>query len=140
MKIYKRLFLLLVLASLTLSAASNVGLTTLTLINKSDMPIAFKMIEPKQKTFFYLPVAKGSHDNPTEKVFTIPRGYYVTQLYYIETWDPVYGFQCSQPRSKVLPITGTQRIVFLHCQVRPPNLGEPRMLKYWPYPWHIYPR
>lgn len=136
MKTYKRLILILILAALLLPAASNSDLITLTLINKSGKDIAFQMYEVKEEIFYYLPVEEGTREAPTEKTYTISRGYYQTYLFYIETWDPVYGYDCTQNKAKMMTITGNQRIVFLPCQQMPPNLGEPRMLKYWPWTWY----
>ncbi|MBN2547638.1 MAG: hypothetical protein JXB15_00660 [Anaerolineales bacterium] len=128
----KKLLCVLVLFSVLLSASTTVDLVRLTLVNKSDMPIAVELAGIYQETYFYLDVAQGSRIAPVEREFTIPRDAYTLRLYYLETYDPVYGFKCSATATS-LEIMSNTRIIFLPCGEQPPNPGERTLLKFWPF-------
>lgn len=128
----KKLLVVLALFSIMLNASSKIDLIKLTLINKSEMPIAVQMQGIYQETFYYLNVESGSRIDPVIREFTIPRDAYNLQLYYIETYDPVYGFKCSASATQIEILSNT-RIVFLPCGEQPPNPGERTLLKFWPF-------
>ena len=143
----KRILLLtIIFTALLLTGAKNKPIDTirLTIINKSEMDIAVqlraKQVEyaaSKEKTdlkFYYLPVAEGDRTAPTVKSFDIEKDTYGMQLYYIETWDPVYGFKCEQPVPNAMMANRDLRIIVLPCDETPGNVGEPKMRKYLPFP------
>ena len=55
------------------------------------------------------------------------------QVYYIETYDPVYGFKCTQPLPNAIQVLQDMRVVIGKCSALPVNAGEPGMRKYLPY-------
>jgi len=132
-----------ILAIFLLGASSN-PLARLTIINKSGIEIAVKLNSiPKfnptkpdkcETTFYYLPVPEGSKEVPSIKDFTILRDTYAMQVYYIETYDPVYGFKCIQPLPNSISVYRNLRVVIGKCEALPVNGGEPSMRKYLPFP------
>ncbi len=129
--------------SLFLLGAEPMGLARLTLINKSGMEIAVQLKsittpcltknETPQSRFYYLPVPEGSKEVPSVKEYTIERHTYTMQVFYIETYDPVYGFHCFQPLPNAILMRRDMKVIIGKCSALPPNAGEPLMRKYLPY-------
>jgi len=148
MKTIKALVPLILLALLLMAADDPVDTIRLTIINKSDTDIAVQLMGEDQHCcnkadidrgeIYYLPVAEGSKDKPTEKAFDIEKNEYTMQLYYISTYDPVYGFKCENNAPNKLSAGRNLRVVVLPCNEPPVNrpwtVGEPSMWKYLPYP------
>lgn len=130
-KTLRKILLVFLIFSVLFLAAEPVDLYRLTIINKSGMPIAIHLFGQTQDQIYYLPVEKGDRAAPTEKSFTILGDNYVVRPYYIETYDPVYGFQCGPAPVTQICITRNTRIVFVECGQAPANPGEPGYLKYW---------
>lgn len=114
----------------------------LTIVNKSEVKLGIQLIDPQDKdNFYYLTIEKGDRADPTEKTFEIKRAMYSMIVYYIETWDPVYGYPTCGGlvlRSRLLA-RGKQRLVFTKCGVMPVDPGEPKMMKFWFYTPFFYP-
>jgi hypothetical protein len=133
--------------ALFLVSAEPSELVRLTIINKSEMEIAVQLIsitqhcvnklDTSESRFYYLPVPEGSKELPNTKVYTIESNTYVMQVFYIETYDPVYGFKCTQPPVNMIRATRNMRVVIGGCKPLPVNAGEPSMRKYLPYPLSI---
>ena len=135
----KALLIVCLLAVLALGAKGPEGkLFRLTIVNKSEMDMAYHLLNIDGESFYYLKVPAGSREAPTEKVFTIEPGVYMLRPYYIETWDPVYGVKCGGAGSKLLIVARNIRITFLKCGVRARFPGEPSMFKFSPQVRYIY--
>lgn len=143
----KKILWFIALFSLLLIAGSEpVDPIRLTIINKSESEIAIQLIAPQRECctskeidygeFYYLPVQEGSRESPTTKTFIIEREVYQMQLFYIETWDPVYGFECGGAAPNVLNAGRNIRVVVLPCgEIPGPRAaGERSMWKYLPFP------
>ena len=105
---------------LCLTSANPVGLVRLTVVNKSSNPLGIRLDEinpcdKQQAIFYYLSVPKGDSDQPAEKTFTVVRERYTMQVYYIQIYDPVYGWSCNSPTSGTLEANHNTRLVFLKC-------------------------
>jgi hypothetical protein len=92
--------------------------------------------------FYYLPVEEGSKEKPTIKAFDIEKNTYTMNLYYISTYDPVYGFKCDPTAPNPLIAGRNLRVVVLPCNTlpkpRPGIVGEGSMWKYLPFPVEAY--
>jgi len=122
----KKLAWLVLLVLLLNSADEPIKLIQLTLINKSKMPIGVRLVGQSDYDFFYyLQVPKGDRDDPQEKTFTIASDYYYMQVYYIETYDPVYGFDCKPALPNELWALNNIRVVFLPCDYTSTRYGNP---------------
>ena len=140
----KKTLLVILLLSLLMTGSKGSELVELTIINKSDMEIAIQLkgtdkvcancSEVEEGSMYYLTVPEGSKERPSVKTFEIEKDRYGMQLYYIETYDPVYGFKCNTPTPNRLEAARNIRIVVLPCDETPPNVGEPTMRKYLPFP------
>jgi len=143
---YPAVFIASILA-LLLVGAEPADLIRLTIINKSEMEIAVQLnslprtcinqADTIETRFYYLPVPEGSKELPYAKVFTIESDTYTMQVFYIETYDSVYGFKCTQPPMNMIKATRNIRVVIGDCKSLPINAGEPSMRKYLPYPLSI---
>jgi hypothetical protein len=129
--------------ALMLVSAEPIELIRLTIINKSEMDIAIQLTsltgpcinknDVSQSRFYYLPVPEGSKDLPNAKVYTIERNTYAMRVFYLETYDPVYGFKCINPSANMMKATRNMRVVIGECRILPVNAGEPSMRKYLPF-------
>jgi hypothetical protein len=109
----------------------------LRVINRSGVPLAIKLTGISDSTaFYYLHVPKGDRDWPYDKTFAIASGEYQMSVYYIEIYDPVYGYSCSSAPSSTLTMTRQIVIYFNECGVRPRHGGEPAQMKYWKWRWN----
>jgi hypothetical protein len=141
----KKMILVIALLSLLLVASDPINTIRLTLVNKSGMDIAVQLIDgdlSDYENIYYLRVAEGDRDVPTEAHFDIVPGRYNMQLYYIETYDPVYGFSCAQAAPVILIARKNMRVTFLPCGEQPPNWGEATQTKFWFWvfpPWRSRP-
>jgi hypothetical protein len=131
----KKWFWIGLLLILCLTSARPVGLVQLAVINKSGKPLGIRLDEinpgdDQQALFYYLNVPRGDSDQPAEKTFTIVPEHYSIQVFYIEPYDPVYGWSCSSPTSGKLDAEHNSRLVFLKCGRTPPNSGEPGLGKF----------
>lgn len=145
----KKTILAIALISLLLIASSSkddpVDTIRLTLVNKSEKEIAVQLIDGDYQDYdyiYYFKIPGGSRQFPTEKYFDIVPGRYNMQVYYLETYDPVYGFSCTQEFPVTLIARKNMRITIPECGHRPANWGEPTITKYWYWvfpPWKSRP-
>lgn len=132
-------FMIIIVALGTIGAKEPGKLMRFTVINKFELPIGIQLISQNDSNiYYYLTIPAGSRADPTEKTFTLTRDEYAMQVYYIETYDPVYGYQCSRPLPARMNATRNIRLVFNDCNQQPPNPGEPSMLKFWPSTGPLY--
>lgn len=142
----KKSVLFLVLSSLLslifLSAFEPSPRAQITIVNKSGVKLGIQLIDPQDKeNIYFLTVEKGDREDPKEKTFEIKPAMYSMIVYYMETWDPVYGYPTCGGlvlKSRLLA-KGKQRVVFTRCGVIPVNPGEPTMMKFWIYTRFLYP-
>jgi hypothetical protein len=140
----KTLLLIAVLALMLIASSEPNPTIRLTIINKSGMDIAVQLrakgrpyvnccgtTDPK---FYYLSVPSGDRETPSAKWFDIEQETYSLQVFYIETWDPVYGFKCDTPIPTALIAGRDLRLTVLPCGEIPRKPGERSMWKYIPYP------
>lgn len=140
-------WLLALLTLLTMGGANPAELIRLTVINKSEMEVAVQLsaipqicvnkAEVVQGEFYYLRVPKGTKETPSSKEFTIRKDTYSMRVFYLETYDPVYGFKCNPTLPNMLQANRNLRVVVLPCGQVPRNpraVGEGSMWKYLPYP------
>lgn len=124
------LFLILALSSLTLVSAATVKTVRLTVINKSGLPVEISLKGRNLENSYYVRVPEGDRSSPYEKNVDLVPDLYSMSIYYIELWDPVYGYDCTQG-GKSVEILHNTRLTFLGCTEVAPNNGEPpSILKY----------
>jgi hypothetical protein len=143
--IKKILYLLPLLTLLLIGAKQPIDLVEFTIINKAGRDIAISLkgkdwpcisqCDTSKGEIYYLTVPAGDRDGPSVKTFEIEKNTYGMQLYYIQTWDPVYGFKCPIPAANALMATRNLRLTVLPCDQTPncKGIGEPTMWKYLPY-------
>jgi hypothetical protein len=148
MKKFMALIPIILLALLLMAADDPVAMIRLTIVNKSDTDIAVQLVgrdhpccnkaDVDRGELYYLPVEEGSKEKPTIKAFDIEKNTYTMNLYYISTYDPVYGFKCDPTAPNPLVAGRNLRVVVLPCSAPPVNrpwtVGEPSMWKYLPFP------
>lgn len=127
----KKLLIISLLAVLLIAASSSyTKLYRLTIINKSGMEMAISLLGEDDSHQYYLRVPEGDRRSPTETIFTIVPDTYSINAYYIEPWDPVYGYTCNDPGGKTLEAERNIRLTFTECNYTPRNGGEPSMWKF----------
>jgi hypothetical protein len=146
--IKKILYLLPLLTLLLIGAKKPIDVIELTIINKAGRDIAISLkgkdwvcynkCDTRKGEIYYLTVPAGINDTPSIKSFEIEKNTYGMQLYYIQTWDPVYGLKCPIPSPNSLAANRNLRVTVLPCDETPnacnKAAGEPTMWKYLPYP------
>jgi hypothetical protein len=109
------------------------NLVHLTVINKAEMKIGVELTGTDNGYAYYFPVAKGVKENPTEITYDVYRDNYAIKIYYIQRYDPVYGYQCDyQSIQTSLNIQSASKIVvksICHQYDYIPNRGEPTVDK-----------
>jgi hypothetical protein len=103
-------------------------LVRLTVINKSSLPIAVKLTGDEYDQFYYLKIPKGSREHPVSMEYTVVQDNYAAVIYYLEYWDPVYGYKCSSPTAK-LDASHSSRLTVVPCTQKAAYSGEPGILK-----------
>ena len=127
----KMLLIISLLAVLVIAASSAyTKLYRLTIINKSGMEMAIGLLGEDDNNQYYLRVPAGDRRSPSETIFTIVPDTYAINAYYIEPWDPVYGYTCNDPGGKTLVAERNIRLTFTECNYTPRNGGEPTMWKF----------
>lgn len=122
----KALLLISLLSILLIGAGSRyTKLYRLMIINKSGMELALSLISEDGDYICYLRVPKGDRTFPAEITFTIVPGTYTLKPYYIEPWDPLYGYSCQDPGGKKLIAVRNIRITFTDCNYSPRDGAEP---------------
>ena len=144
----KILYLLPLLTLLLIGAKKPIATIEFTIINKAGRDIAVSLkgqdqiccnkSDVRKGEIYYLTVPSGDSDTPSVKKFEIESNTYGMQLYYIQTWDPVYGLKCPTPSPNSLVANRNLRLTVLPCDQTPNRcgkaVGEPTMWKYLPYP------
>jgi hypothetical protein len=123
---------------LTAAKPTKTVLVRLTIVNKSGVELFIHLdnlaTNYEDDVTYSLTIPEGDHENPTVKEFTIYRDIYDVQVYYVENWDPVYGYTiCANSTGKTqLNAKRQHRWVFTECSRERPRPGEPTMEKfYW---------
>jgi len=130
----KILFVTTLFALLCLGAKKPLTPTVqFTIINESGMNIAVQLsatvkdctdhCDTLNSRFYYLSVPKGEQEWPTTRTYEIDRGNYKLRLYYLETYDPVYGFECGGGGSLNLNATHYNSLVVMPCDKPAANGG-----------------
>jgi hypothetical protein len=129
--IKKSLLVICLLALFTTGAHKPpLRMAQLTVINKAGLKIEIELTGKYQENTYYIRIPQGDHVLPAEKTFSLVPDTYSTNLYFIELWDPVYGYSCTS-KSQTLEIKRNVRVVVLPCDRTPVNGGElPSMAKY----------
>jgi len=124
-------FIISLLAMLTIGADSPPSkLVRLTISNKSGLPIEISLTGQTWEYFYYLRIPSGTRKNPTVQIFSVIPDCYASALYFVELWDPVYGYYCSD-QSDTLDISRNIRVTVVECDVTPRNSEEPpAIIKY----------
>ena len=128
----------LVCISLLGASLIPVKMIQLTIINKSGMPMEFRLegFNGDFEFFYYLRVPKGDRIVPAVETFTIYKGDYTIRPYYIEVWDPVYGYFCDNTFSQNLCISRNTRLIYVECDPNVSKLSKSSVMKYvgkWRY-------
>jgi hypothetical protein len=102
----------------------------LRVINRSGVKVEIKLTGiSDENAFYYLHVPKGDVEMPYEKTFAIDSGDYKMQVYFIEIYDPVYGYSCRSASAATLQMTRQVEVFINSCNARPRNHGEPSQMK-----------
>jgi hypothetical protein len=101
-----------------------------TIVNKSGLALEVSLTGACDENVYYLRVPEGDRALPMVKDFTIVPDTYKVQPYYVQIWDPVYGYDCSDPSAKQIDISHNTRVVIAECDRTLPNSGEPSMVKF----------
>ena len=127
----KKILLIASLLTLILIAAGPKPpkLVRLTVVNKSGLPLEISLTGSCEDNYYYLRVPEGDRLFPTKKVFTVAPDMYSARLYYIELWDPVYGYSCSS-KSQQLDVRHNTRVMVLECDRTPACPGETSIVKF----------
>lgn len=126
---YKKVLLVIAIMSLALTGAGAPRTVELTIVNKSGMEIAVNLVEANQYRAYYLHVDEGTKSVPKKEVFAIERAEYTMNVYYIQIYDPVYGYECDQPGSSTWEAIRNLRITVLPCDAPAANRGERPLIK-----------
>jgi hypothetical protein len=135
----KRAALISAILALFLMGAkpTKTALVRLTIVNKSGVELFIHLdnlaTSYKDDVTYSLTIPEGDHEAPTVKEFTIYRDIYDVQVYYVENWDPVYGYTiCGNSTGKTqLNAKRQHRWVFTECSRERPRPGEPTMEKFY---------
>ena len=125
----KTVLLVVALLCLSITGASPLRTVELTIINKSGKEIAIGLVEANSYRAYYLHVAEGTKSTPTKEVFAIERGQYTMNVYYIQIYDPVYGYECDQPGSSTWHAIRNMRVTVKPCDAPAANRGERPLIK-----------
>ncbi len=99
-------------------------LVRLTVTNKSGRAIEMRLSGSCLEEFYYLRIPEGDRFSPAEMVFTVTPDIYISSVYYVELWDPVYGNQCSM-KGQSLDVRHNVHLIVFECESTPVNAGEP---------------
>ncbi len=131
----KKALLVLTLLGLLLVGAcpKPARLVRLTVVNKSGLPIEINMTgsvidKYNNKNQYYLRLQKNDPRGSLIREFTVTPDKYSMQFYYIELWDPVYGYKCKSA-SQTIEIFHNTRVTVPDCKYQSANPGEPSMVK-----------
>jgi len=106
------------------------ALVRLTIVNKSGVELFIHLdnlaTNYEDDVTYSLRITEGDHESPTVKEFAIYRDIYDVQVYYVENWDPVYGYTiCGNSTGKTqLNANRQHRWVFTECSRERPRPGD----------------
>ena len=134
--IYWKTFLprfVLMAVALLLIAGDVQKMGRLIIINRSGFPLGLLLTsqeeDPDARDIYYLSIPEGSPNAVVERQFELPQREYKMVVYYLETWDPVYGFECASPAGAVFTLRAHQQISIFPCGQKAKNRGEPTLFK-----------
>jgi hypothetical protein len=136
----KKMLMLISLAAILLMGTNPLPgqLISLTVVNKSSSKLAVQLTGVSNTCcFYYLQVPKGTTERPAMQTFTIATGKYKIEGFYLQLWDPVYGYKCGDPGTTKMSAFRDMRLIFTRCNYKAPNMGEPSMMKFGN--WHNQP-
>jgi hypothetical protein len=131
--VIKRILLITAFLTLVFLTASRISprLVRLTVVNKSGLALEIRLTGTCDENSYYLRVPEGDRFLPMVKEFTIIPDTYQVQPYYVQIWDPVYGYDCNDPGAKRIDMMHNTRILIDECTRTLPNSGEaPSMVKF----------
>jgi hypothetical protein len=122
----KKMLLLVSLLGVLLSGFTSGVTTQFTVVNKSSMAIGVTMTgkylnnhndrlddqDVTNANYYYLSIPANS-----QRTYQVQTGVYTVAATYIETWDPVYGYQCGSGASAQLKIDRTMSVTVLNCNL-----------------------
>lgn len=111
------------------SAPGYKWLVQLTIINQSGLPVEISLKTADEDNIYYLRIPRGDRTNPVEKTYTIVPAVYQATLYYVELWDPVYGYSCSSKSQSINANRKLQLVVF-ECNRTIAKPGEIPKIKF----------
>ncbi|OGO30418.1 MAG: hypothetical protein A2Z16_00085 [Chloroflexi bacterium RBG_16_54_18] len=100
---------------LTGAKSKNFDLVRFTVINESPFPLGISLTGLFTESIYYLHLPEGDPEFPVERTFTIARDEYQMQVYYIDLWDPVYGYTCTTGQGGTLNAKSNSTITVKHC-------------------------
>lgn len=123
----KKIHLLVILiASLLSMASESLHTVDLTVINKSEVDIGLMLNSmTDDDRWYYFTIPAGFPDEPqgtaptyTERNFEIVRDYYTSVAYFMEPYDPVYGYPYCGNKTVAsrLEATHSVKLVFNSCK------------------------
>ncbi len=104
-------------------------LVEIVIINKSDMDIEISLSGNETDEQYYLRIPTGTEDAPTEKTFEVIPDTYTATLYYVELWDPVYGYSCDN-KSHSIDANHKTRVTVFECSKSIRRPGEYPIIKF----------
>ncbi len=91
-------------------------LVRLTIINRSPDRVAVQLTGLDDTTkFYYVILPKAPAGATTEKSITVQSQRYSTQIFYLEIYDPVYGYKCSQRPSSTVSFNHNLQFLIKKC-------------------------
>jgi len=111
-------------------AAGYTGTNELLVINKSDMPIEMTLTGQDTDSFYVLRVPAADLNGVAQQIFEVAQDTYTSSVWYVEIYDPVYGYSCSS-KSMELPVYRNVRVTVTGCDHTVRGRSEPpSILKY----------
>ena len=104
-------------------------LVEVVIVNQSGMDIEISLSGNEKEKQYYLRIPTGTQDAPTEKTFEVVADSYQATLYYVELWDPVYGYSCNS-KSQTIDANHKVKIMVFACDKNVSKPGEYPIIKF----------
>lgn len=104
-------------------------LIEMVIINKSGYDIEISLSGNETEEQYYFRIPNGTEDAPTEKTFEVIPDTYTATLYYVELWDPVYGYTCDD-KSHSINANHKTKIIVYDCLKSIHKPGEYPIIKF----------
>ncbi len=104
-------------------------LVEMIIINKSGMDIEVNLSGAEEEEQYYLRIPTGTEDAPAEKTFEVVPDTYTATVYFVELWDPVYGYTCDS-KSQSIDASRKTRITVYDCNKSIHRPGEYPVIKF----------